>query len=410
VGPIVTSGRGLGRLASPATANIVACFAVVVVAAGIWLGALVPGGDLGQNLLSLVVFVMFGAVGVVVARAQPRNPVGWLLLGSALGLALSNAGGDYAVLVYRLGHRTLPFGPVAVLLDLLWSPGIVTLGLIMLLFPDGRLTRRWRRVMWAYLAVAVCWPAGIYAVAVSTIAGHRIQVDSGGDLTVIDTPAGGASWLATAQELILPLMVAFWVLILARQVARYRNASGEERAQLKWLLWGAIVFTVSGTVIVLAGTLDPNASAIVQVAEGVALVTLNAFPLSIGVAILKYRLYEIDRVISRTLAYVIVTGLLVGCYVGVVALSTDVLPFRGSVAVAASTLVVAALFNPLRRRVQHVVDRRFNRARYDAEMTVAAFAARLQDAVDPGAVQADLLGAVQRSLEPAHASVWLSRE
>ena len=219
-----------------------------------------------------------------------------------------------------------------------------------------------------------------------------------------------ASPVATAQELILPRMVAFWVLILARPAIRYRSAPGEERAQLKWLIWGAIVFTLSGTVITLAGTLDPNPSAVVQVAEAVALVALNAFPLSVGVAILKCRLYEIDRVISRTLAYVIVTGLLVGCYIGVVALGTDVLPFRGSVAVAASTLVVAALFNPVRRRVQHAVDHRFNRARYDAEMTVAAFAARLQDAVDPAAVQADLLGAVQRLLEPAHASVWLSRE
>ena len=407
---MVTSGRGPGRLASPTTANVLACLAVVVIAAAIWLGALVPGGDLGQNILNLVIFITLGAVGAVVARAQPRNPVGWLLLGAALGLALSTAGGDYAVLVYRLGHPTLPLGPVAVLLNLLWSPTIVTLGLILLLFPDGRLTRRWRGVLWAYLAVAVCWPASIYAVAISTVAGHRIQVDSGGGLTVIDNPAGSASWLATAQELILPVMVAFWVLILARQVASYRNASGEERAQLKWLLWGAIVFMISGTVITLAGTLEPHPSGIVRVAEGVALVALNAFPLSVGVAILKYRLYEIDRVISRTLAYVIVTGLLVGCYVGVVALGTDVLPFRGSVAVAASTLVVAALFNPLRRRVQHAVDRRFNRARYDAEMTVAAFAARLQDAVDPAAVQADLLGAVQRSLEPAHASVWLSQE
>ena len=137
---------------------------------------------------------------------------------------------------------------------------------------------------------------------------------------------------------------------------------------------------------------------------------LNAFPLSVGFAILRYRLYEIDRVISRTLAYAVVTGPLVGCYIGVVALGTDVLPFKGPVAVAASTLAVAALFNPVRRRVQRAVDHRFNRAGYDAEMTVRAFAARLQDAVDPTAVQADLLSAVQRSLEPSHASVWLSRE
>jgi hypothetical protein len=407
---MVTSGRGLRRLASPVTANVLAVVAVLTVAAVIWLEVLIHEGNLGQNVLNLVILITIGAAGLVVARAQPRNPVGWLLLASALGLALGYAGGSYAVLIYRQGHRALPFGPGAVLLNLLWAPGIVTFGLIVLLFPDGRLTRGWGQVMWAYLAVAGCWPAAIYAVAISTIAGHRIQLDSGGGLTVIDSPAGSARWLATAQELILPVIVAFWVLILARQAARYRRATGEERAQLKWLLWGSIVFMLSGTVTVLASTLEPNPSAVVQVAEVIALVALNAFPLSIGVAILKYRLYEIDRVISRTLAYVIVTGLLVGCYAGVVALGTDVLPFRGSVAVAASTLVVAALFNPLRRRVQHAVDRRFNRARYDAELTVAAFAARLQDAVDPAAVQADLLGAVQRSLEPVHASVWLSRE
>jgi hypothetical protein len=391
----VTAGLGLRRLASPVTANVVAGVAVAAVATVIWLDVLSGKVDLGESILNLLIFVTLGAVGLVVARAQPRNPVGWLLLGGAMALALSSAGGSYAVLVYRQGHTALPFGPVAVLVDLLWAPGIVTLGVIVLLFPDGRLTRRWRRVLWAYLAVAGCWPAAIYAVAVGTIAGHRIAVDSSGDLTVIDTPAGSAAWLARAQEVILPLLVVFWVLIVARQAARYRSASGEERAQLKWLIWGVIVFMLGDTVIVLAGTLDPHPSAVVQVAEALALVALNAFPLSVGFAIRKYRLYEIDRVISRTLAYTIVTALLVGCYVGVVALGTDVLPFKGSVAVAMSTLAVAALFN---------------RAGYDAEMTVRAFAASLRDAVDPAAVQADLLGAVQRSLEPAHASVWLSGE
>jgi hypothetical protein len=125
------------------------------------------------------------------------------------------------------------------------------------------------------------------------------------------------------------------------------------------------------------------------------------------VAILKYRLYEIDRIISRTLAYAIVTGLLVGVYTGLVLLATRVFGFRSSAAVAASTLVAAALFSPLRRRVQHGVDRRFNRARYDAEHTVTEFAARLQDAVDPDVVRADLVGVVHAALEPTHVSVWL---
>ena len=133
-----------------------------------------------------------------------------------------------------------------------------------------------------------------------------------------------------------------------------------------------------------------------------------ALPVAISVAILKYRLYEIDRIISRTLAYAIVTGLLVGVYAGLVLLATRVLSFHTPVAVAASTLAAAALFNPLRRRVQRAVDRRFNRARYDADQTVTAFAARLQDAVDLDAVHDDLARVVHQALEPAHVSVWIS--
>ena len=134
-----------------------------------------------------------------------------------------------------------------------------------------------------------------------------------------------------------------------------------------------------------------------------------ALPASIGVAILKYRLYDIDRIISRTLAYTIVTGLLIGLYAGLVLLATRVLPLSSSVAVAGATLAVAALFNPVRRRVQLRVDRRFNRARYDADQTVAAFAARLKDAVDLDSVRDDLAGVVSRTLEPAHVSVRISR-
>jgi hypothetical protein len=128
-----------------------------------------------------------------------------------------------------------------------------------------------------------------------------------------------------------------------------------------------------------------------------------------GVAILKYRLYDIDRIISRTLAYAIVTGLLVGVYAGLVLVATQVLRFHSTVAVAAATLVAAALFSPVRRRVQRAVDRRFNRARYDAERTVAAFAARLKDAVDLDAVRDDLASVVHQALEPAHVSLWISQ-
>ena len=132
-----------------------------------------------------------------------------------------------------------------------------------------------------------------------------------------------------------------------------------------------------------------------------------AFSLCVGVAVLRYRLFDIDRVISRTLAYAIVTGVLVGVYAGIVLLATQVFKFHSTVAVAVATLAAAALFNPLRRRVQTMVDRRFNRARYDADRIIAAFAARLQDAVDLDAVRADLASSVQQALEPAHVSVWI---
>ena len=137
-------------------------------------------------------------------------------------------------------------------------------------------------------------------------------------------------------------------------------------------------------------------------------VGIAALPVSVGVAILKYRLYDIDRIISRTLAYAIVTGLLVGVYAGLVLLATEVLQVHSTVAVAAATLVAAALFNPLRRRVQQAVDRRFHRARYDAGRMVAGFAARLKDTVDLDSVRDDLAGVVRQALEPAHVSVWIN--
>src|SRR6202044_2765977 len=136
-------------------------------------------------------------------------------------------------------------------------------------------------------------------------------------------------------------------------------------------------------------------------------IALISLPVSIGVGILKYRLYEIDRLVSRTLAYAILPALLVGTFIGLVALSTDTLALSGRVGVAASTLAAAALFNPLRVRVQRLVDRSFNRARYDAEVTVAAFTARLRNAVEIPAIRAALIDAVTHSVEPTHASVWI---
>ncbi len=184
----------------------------------------------------------------------------------------------------------------------------------------------------------------------------------------------------------------------------YRRSTGDRRQQLKWL--------ASGTAAVLVGvalnrTLS-GAHGVIGVAGSVAgAAGLLAFPVCMGVAIFRYRLFEIDRLLSRTLAYALVTGLLVGVYAGLVLLATRVVSINGPAAVAGSTLAAAALFNPLRRRVQRLVDRRFNRARYDADQTVTAFAVRLKDAVDLDSVRDDLASAVQQALEPAHVSVWM---
>jgi hypothetical protein len=205
------------------------------------------------------------------------------------------------------------------------------------------------------------------------------------------------------QNVLIVALGLSLLLSLAGQVASYRRSSGERRQQLKWLLGG---FAAGGAGVILAIALS-NTAGFWGVLDHVAiLVIFFAIPVTMGVAILKYRLYDIDRILSRTLAYAIVTGLLVGIYAGLVLLATRVLQVHGTVAVAGATLAAAALFAPVRRRVQHAVDRRFNRARYDADQTVAAFAARLQDAVDLDTVRADLVGVVHAALEPAHLTIW----
>ena len=204
-------------------------------------------------------------------------------------------------------------------------------------------------------------------------------------------------------------LVSFYILAAIVFRVRYRKEHQPlERQQLKWLMSGAIVTLACAAVTFgLSGALS-GAVGIWRVLANFGWFGFAALPVSIGVGILKYRLYEIDRLISRTLAYAIVTGLLVGLYAGLVLLTTRVLPFSSPVGVAASTLVAVALFTPLRRRVQKVVDRRFNRARYDADAAVAAFAARLTGAVDLDTVRTDLAGVVRQALEPVHVSVWIA--
>jgi hypothetical protein len=207
------------------------------------------------------------------------------------------------------------------------------------------------------------------------------------------------------------LVCAALLIGVAAVTVRFARSSGEERQQLKWFVTAAAL--VVATLLPLAITPQLGLSTAVtnaavgalKVAFSLALACLYA---AIAIAVLKYRLFDIDRVISRTLGYAFITATLAALYAGLVLLATQVLNLTSQVAVAAATLAAAALFNPLRRRVQHRVDRRFNRARYDADNTVAALAARLQDATDPDEVRSDLIGAVHNALEPAQVSLWLA--
>ena len=390
------------RLASPATATALGVLVLVLIGVTVTLAQLVHQLTIFNVATGLTIPLVYAAVGVVVARHQPGNPVGWILIFFVLLLLIPLDAGYYAVLRYRLGYHGIPLGPAAVAVASLLTLAPTLFALVILLFPDGRLTsRRWRWVLCGYAAL-VCWVAAInFGPALAMDASHHIRVNSSGDVTDTSHLTGWLAhppgWLTAVVYLAIGVI---WLSFVGHQVLSWRRASGEQRQQLKWLACGAAVTFCLG---LLDNALSPDAVVSQLLATGVV-----ALPLSIGVGILKYRLYDIDRIISRTLAYAIVTGLLAGVYAGLVLLATHVLRLHTPVAVAASTLAAVALFSPLRRRVQRGVDRRFNRARYDADQTVATFAARLKDAVNLDSVQDDLASVVTKALEPAHVSVWMS--
>ena len=386
------------RLLSPGMAAVLGVLVLVLSVATLVLKGFDHQLTTSGTGSGIFIVVMYAGVGLVITRRQPRNPIGWLLLIFIVLYVLGAGAVEYAVLAYSLGHRGLPLAPVAVVLDTLQAPSLALFPPVILLFPDGRLTsRRWRRVLWVYAALTIYVSVVSVAQAVAAVAGHDIRLGTSGSLT---NPGQLGGWLANPPAwLVFPVLVsiaAIGLSFVARQVLSWRQAGGERRQQLKWLASGAAITVFSILLGVLIGSPAP-------------LVGLAALPVGIGVGILKYRLYDIDRLISRTIAYAIVTGLLVAVYAGLVLLATHLFRVRTPVAVAASTLAAAALFNPLRLRVQRAVDRRFNRARYDSDKVVAAFAARLKDAVDLDAVRDDLAGIVQQVLEPAHLSVWVRR-
>ena len=350
--------------------------------------------------------VAYAVAGTILASRRPANPVGWFLLTIGLATGLRGLAGEYAR--YALAGPHHPGHPGGVWaawyvgwsLILLFPAGQLTF--LLLLFPDGRpLTRRWWAVFWG--------AAGLSGAFLVMTWLAPVPVKLGGGLPNVPNPTAirGLSHLlyGVLGGGIRIFSFVFLLLAVVSVVLRYRRSAGEERLQLKWFAYATAVSLGLIFALLPVAPMGTAGQAIYDLAivAGIGL----ALPVAIGIAVLKYRLYAIDKIISRTVSYTLVTGLVAGVYLGCVALLTRVLPVRGSVGVAVSVLAAATLFNPLRRRVQAAVDRRFDRARYNAERVVGQFSVQLRDQVDIDVLGEGLLGVVDQVLAPAHLSLWL---
>jgi hypothetical protein len=357
----------------------------VIVAIGVY----VLPSALGDGVLpfvSYLAFVLaFATLGALVASRQPRNPIGWLLL---------LAGQSYVV----GGVCVDSSGTLAAWVGAwVWMAGIgpvATFGL--LLFPTGHLpSSRWRPVAWlaggglAALLVGLATDAG--EIQDSGV-GNPLGLDAVPWLPSALTAAGGVA-------LILALLGS-----LASLAARYRGGRPEERQQLKWLVYSATL-VLAGVLVSLPIESSGSANAD-NVSNAITSVTVATLPIAMGIAILKHRLYDIDLVIRRTLVYAVLTATLAAAYL-VSVLLIGLAVGRSGLAVAVSTLAVAALFRPALARIQGVVDRRFYRRRYDAALTLEAFGGRLREELDLEALASDLRGVVQDTVQPAHVTLWL---
>jgi len=374
------------------------------------LGAVRTGADV---LLAVAVGVGV-ATGQLIISRRPGNAIGWLLGLIELSLAASMFTDQYALYGLATAPGSLPAARTAG-----WAAGVLAtvtvllLAFLILLFPDGRLpSRRWRPVLWALAVVTLGWVAGQFQAGSTVTGGITDALSAAGITYRFHGVFPHQGWLSGTGRVGFVLGVAAGVLVVASVFVRRRGASAERRKQLAWLGYVGLMTVVWAAALVVASVAAPGAfnNSLGTLLWSLLVCTpVAGVPLACAVAVLKYRLYEIDRIISRTLAYAIITGLLAGIYAGLVLLATQVFRVHTPVAVAASTLAAAALFSPVRRRVQRAVDRRFNRARYDADQTVAAFATRLKDAVDLDAVRDDLANVVHQALEPAHVSLWTSQ-
>ncbi len=343
-------------------------------------------------------------VGGLIASRRPQNPVGWLILGHALCFTVGEFSRQYAIYGLITEPDALPLARAMAWPPYwIWYPGLMLmLAFLPLYFPNGRLvSRRWRPVVWFAAFVTA------FAVVLSAV---RPGV---GETRSVPNPLGmeALDEVPRAFSVAFTLMSTAWLFLGAvaalSLVVRFRRSRDEERQQIKWVVF-AVVLLISFTAVdllFLRGLIP------VALDEALFVLSLEALWVAIAVAVLRYRLYDIDRIINLTLVYGGLTGALVAVYVGSVVLLQYLFRVLGGaesqLAIVASTLIIAALFNPLRRRIQIFIDRRFYRGKYDARETLETFSAKLRDETNLDALSDDLLGVIHGTVQPEHASLWL---
>jgi len=359
-----------------------------------------------QGVAFLLAVVACALVGAVVASRRPENPIGWFFAASAACFAVGEATFRYALYGLVIDPGSLPAArAMAWPQTWLWAPGVALVVVFLpLYFPDGRLlSPRWRPALWSAVALTAS-----FAFFSAFMPGGVSNVPS------VTNPLGVETLRPVLRVVEVVMVWTFPVLIFlaaSSLVVRFRRSGGEERQQMKWLTYAVGAMSV---MILLTNLLDAANSPLFAAADLATSLVFAGITLATGIAVLKYRLYDIDLLINRTLVYGSLTATMALVYVGSVVGLQSV--FRGltgqesTLAVVASTLAIAALFGPLRRRVQAFVDRRFYRSKYDAARTLDAFSVRLRDETRLDTLSEDLVGVLTRTVQPAHASLWLRPE
>jgi hypothetical protein len=361
-------------------------------------------------IISLLAIGSFSTVGATISSRRPENPIGWIFCTMGLAFVLAVFLGNYGEYGLVVSPGSLPAATtVAWTGNWIWPVVLSPVGFLLLLFPSGYPpSRRWRPVLWLLCAALVGWFASQAFMPGPMInAGYESIPNPYG----IEALGGVFKPLGAASGILLLVGVLASAVSL---VVRFRRSRGDERRQLKWLAYAAVVVVLAAAVSLTAEGVAPDSDvAIIQVMQLTLVASLSTVPIAAGIAILKYRLYDIDLVINRTLVYGALTAMLALVYFGSVATTQAI--FRTltgqeqqpQLAVVVSTLAIAALFSPLRRRIQGFIDRRFYRRKYNTAKTLEAFSAKLRDETNLDALNAELVSVVRETMQPAHVSLWL---